>query len=61
MSRSIVLILNCECLKNGEIVQINTKKDWRYHSGNNTLYIEEQTTQWPNEKGQNNRQLSTNY
>jgi hypothetical protein len=34
---------------------------WRYQSGNQNRYIiEEQTTQWPKEKGQKDKQQSTN-
>jgi hypothetical protein len=33
------------------------RRVWRYQRGNQNPYIEEeQTTQWPKEKGQNNRQ-----
>jgi hypothetical protein len=35
---------------------------WRYQSGNQNPYIEEeQTTQWPKEKGQKDKQQSTKH
>ena len=35
---------------------------WRYQRGNQTAYIEEgQTTQWPKEKGQKDKQRSTKH
>ena len=32
----------------------------RYQRGNQNLYIEEQTTQWPNKKGHNDKQRYKN-
>ena len=32
-----------------------TRRVWRYQRGNQNLHIEEQTTQWPKEKGQQNK------
>jgi hypothetical protein len=39
-------------------VKNKTDTIWRYQSGNQNPYIEEQTTQWPKEKGQKNKQWS---
>ena len=35
------------------------KRVWRYHRGNQNPYIEEKTAQWPREKVQKDKQLST--
>ena len=40
---------------------IPVRKAWRYQSGNNNPYIEEQTTQWPKEKVQTDKQRSTKH
>jgi hypothetical protein len=38
------------------------RRGWRYQRGNQNPYIEEeQTTQWPKEKGQKNKQWSTKH
>ena len=38
------------------------RRVWRYQRGNQNLYIEEkQTTQWPKEKVQKDKQLSAKY
>ena len=38
------------------------RRVWRYQSGNQNLYIEEeQPTQWPKEKGQKDKQWSTKH
>jgi hypothetical protein len=38
------------------------RRVWRYQRGNHNPYIEEeQTTQWPREKGQKNKQRSSKY
>ena len=38
------------------------RKGWRYQSGNQKPSIEGQTTQWPNEKGQKDKQrFKTHY
>ena len=37
------------------------RKDWRYQRGNQNPYIEEQTTQWPKEKVQKDKQRSTKH
>ena len=42
--------------------QKKTRRVWRYQSGNqNPPMEEEQTTQWPKEKGQKNKQRSTKH
>ena len=42
--------------------EINERRVWRYQRDNNNSYIEEeQTTQWPQEKGQKNKQRSTKH
>jgi hypothetical protein len=42
--------------------QFDIKHIWRYNKGNQNPEIEDgQTTQWPKEKGQKNRQQSTKY
>ena len=33
------------------------RRVWRYEQGNQKPYIEEQTTQWPKEKVQNDKQI----
>jgi hypothetical protein len=38
------------------------RRVWRYQKGNQNPYIEEgQTTQWPKEKGQKDKQRSTKH
>jgi len=37
------------------------RRGWRYQRSNQNLYIEEQTTQWPKENGQKDKQRSTTY
>ena len=37
------------------------RRVWRYQRGNQNPYIEEQTTQWPKEKGQKEKQRSTRH
>ena len=38
------------------------RRVWRYQRGNQNSYIEEeQTTQWPNEKAQKDKQQSTKH
>ena len=39
----------------------NGRKVWRYQRGNHNPYIEEQTTQWPKEKVQKDKQRSTKH
>ena len=40
----------------------NTRRVWRYQRGNQIPYIEDgQTTQWPKEKGQKDKQRSTKH
>jgi len=42
--------------------QLKLRRVWRYKSGNQNPYIkEEQTTQWPKEKVQKDKQRSTNH
>jgi hypothetical protein len=38
-----------------------TRRDWRYQRDNQNPYIEEQTTQWPKKKVQNDKQRSTKH
>jgi hypothetical protein len=41
---------------------VSIRRVWRYQRGNQNSYIEEeQTTQWPKEKGQNDKQWSTKH
>ena len=42
-------------------VTLATKRVWRYQRGNQNPYIEEQTTQWPKENGQWDKQQSTKH
>jgi hypothetical protein len=43
-------------------IYFDTKRVWRYQRGHYNLYIEEeQTTQWPKEKAQNDKQRSTKH
>ena len=37
------------------------RRVWRYQRGNQNPDIEEQTTQWPKERGQNDKQRSTKH
>ena len=37
------------------------RRAWRYQMGNQNPYIEEQTTQWPKEKLQKDKQRSTKH
>ena len=39
----------------------NLRRVWKYQRGNQNPYIEEQTTQWPKEKGQKYKQRSTKH
>jgi hypothetical protein len=42
-----------------EALHFKVRRVWRYQSGNQNLYIEEeQTTQWPKEKVQKDKQRS---
>jgi Zn-finger nucleic acid-binding protein len=45
------------------ILQISyiIRRVWRYQRGNQNSYIEEQTTQWPKEKVQKDKQRSTKH
>jgi hypothetical protein len=44
------------------ICEFATRKVWRYQRGNHNPYIEEeQTTQWPKEKAQKDKQRSTKH
>jgi len=42
-------------------VLLTARRVWRYQRGNHNPYIEEQTTQWPKEKVQKDKQRSTKY
>jgi hypothetical protein len=37
-------------------IYIDNKKGWKIPKGNQNMYIEEQTTQWPKEKVQKDKQ-----
>ena len=50
---SIIHILRNNCLRGRRV--------WRYQGGIQNSYIEEQTTQWPKEKVQKDKQLSTKH
>jgi len=39
-----------------QLCKIKEKSNWRYQRGNQNWHIEEQTTQWPKEKVQNDKQ-----
>jgi hypothetical protein len=39
-------------------IKIKLRRVWRYQGGNQNPYIEEQTTQWPKEKGQKDKPTS---
>jgi Holliday junction resolvase RusA-like endonuclease len=41
------------------LLMTNERRVWRYQRGNQNPYIEEQTTQWPKEKVQKDKQRST--
>jgi hypothetical protein len=41
--------------------KVSFRSVWRYQRGNQNLYIEEQTTQWPKEKVQKDKQQSTKH
>jgi hypothetical protein len=62
------LILHMHCLLSVCFEQLSlqywklTRRVWRYQRGNHNPYIEEeQTTQWPKEKGQKDKQRSTKH
>jgi hypothetical protein len=40
---------------------MGVRRVWRYQRGNQNPYIEEQTTQWPKEKAQKDKQQSTKH
>jgi hypothetical protein len=42
-----------------EIYKLILRRVWRYQRGNQNSYIEEE--QWPNEKGQKDKQRSTKH
>ena len=51
---------NCQCHLPSEDKTIQLRRIWRYQRSNQNPYIEEeQTTQWPKEKVQNDKQRST--
>ena len=41
--------------------QFQLRRVWKYQKGNHNPYIEEQTTQWSKEKGQQEKQRSTKH
>ena len=62
--KTIVLYVQIgEALKHDlELMVTYVRRIWRYRSGNQNPYIEKkQTTQWPNEKAQKDKQRSTNH
>jgi len=42
-------------------IWVTRRRIWRYQRGNRNPYIEGQTTQWPKEKGQKDKQRSTKH
>ena len=42
-------------------VEYSLRRVWRYQRGNHNPYIEEQTTQWPKEKVQKDKQRFTKH
>jgi len=54
-------VTTCQCAP-GIVHVLEGRRVWRYQSGNQNPYIEEeQTTQWPNEKVQKDKQRSTKH
>jgi len=55
----------CLCLFYSKYHHFNTtiiqRRVWRYQRGNHNPYIEEQTTQWPKENAQKDKQRSTRH
>ena len=48
--------------QSNKFLNISSQKSWGYQKGNKSPYIEEeQTTQWPKEKGQKDKQRSTKH
>ena len=45
----------------GRYGKCHVRRVWRYQRGNQNPYIEEQTTQWPKEKVQKDKQRSTKH
>ena len=43
------------------LLKCNVRRVWRYQRGNQNPKIEGQTTQWPKETGQNDKQQSTKH
>ena len=43
------------------LIKYDSRRVWRYQRGYQKPYIEEQTTQWPKEKGQKDKQRSTKH
>ena len=41
--------------------EYSLRRVWKYQRGNQNPYIEEQTTQWPKEKVQKDKQRSTKH
>jgi hypothetical protein len=44
-----------------DVFSLDVRRVWRYQRGNQNPYIEEQTIQWPKEKVQKDKQLSTKH
>jgi hypothetical protein len=52
----------CIWIKAESSTVYHMKRVWRYHRGNHNSYIEEeQTTQWPKEKVQKDKQQATKH
>ena len=56
------LVIDTDCIDTTRPSPIILRRVWRYQRGNQNPYIEEeQTTQWPKEKVQKNKQRSTKH
>ena len=56
LQRKLFSLSSLSC-KNPHLNSIVNRRVWRYQRGNQNPYIEEeQTTQWPKEKGQKDKQ-----
>jgi hypothetical protein len=56
------VVIDTDCIDTTRPSPIILRRVWRYQRGNQNPYIEEeQTTQWPKEKVQKNKQRSTKH
>ena len=56
------VVMDTDCIDTTRPSPIILRRAWRYQRGNQNPYIEEeQTTQWPKEKVQKNKQRSTKH